>query len=72
MTDTFRTPRDVEDGNWYSDARAAVRDASIGSKNDFNEFTVAERTNIINLSATYPLSQTRDIWQNVNDMPSEE
>ena len=72
MTDTFRTPRDVEDGNWYSDARAAVRDASIGSRSDFNEFTVAERTNIINLSATYPLSQTRDIWQNVNDMPSEE
>jgi len=71
MTDTFRTPRDVEDGNWYSDARAAVRDGSIDSRSDFNEFAVSERTNVINLSSTYPLSQTRDIWQNVNDMPSE-
>ena len=72
MTNKHNPPKDVEDGDWYADARAAVRDATIDNKSDFAEFNVSERTNVINLSSTYPLSETRDIWQNVEDGSSEE
>jgi len=72
MTEKFKLPEEVEDGNWYRDARAAVRDASIDNRSGFQEYITAERTNVINISSTYPLSGTREVWENVEDGSSEE